>query len=250
MNPQTLHPTARRFQDALRFLGDWFYPRACAGCGDGSPTAGRYLCWDCLARVDFIRPPYCELCGDPVPGRIGHAYTCAWCSARRIHFRQARSAARYDGPLAQMIRDFKYHGHLWLARDLAGLLEAVVRTHFEEALFDVVTAVPLHPLKERMRGYNQSAMLAEVLARKLDLPFYARLMFRRRPTPTQTHLTAEQRIANVRDAFGTRWCRWLEGRRVLLVDDVMTTGATVNECARALIAGGAATVDVVTVARG
>ena len=239
-----------RFQRALQFLYDWFYPRACAGCGTHSPTASRYLCWDCLSRVDFIRPPYCDVCGDPVPGRIGHAYTCAWCSAHRIHFRQARSAARYDGPLGQMIRDFKYHGHLWLAYDLAALLEAAVRTHFDGVIFDVVTAVPLHPAKERARGYNQSAVLAGTLAQKLRLPFYSRLMFRRRATPTQTHLTAEQRIANVRDAFGTRWRRWLEGRRVLLVDDVMTTGATVNECARALIAGGAAAVHVVTVARG
>ena len=231
-------------------LLDLFFPRACAGCGRPDPAAGRFLCWDCLARVEFIQPPFCELCGDPVAGRIGHAYRCALCAHRRVYFDGARSAARYEGPVGQMIRDLKYHGHLWLADDLADLLAASVHTHYDGVVFDAVVAVPLHWVKERARGFNQSAWLAAALARRLRLPPPRRCIRRARADPSQTHLTAEARADNVRGAFRTRWNRWMDGRRFLLVDDVMTTGATANECARALKAGGAASVYVVTVARG
>ncbi len=234
----------------LRVLLDLLYPRACAHCGRPDPDAGRYLCWDCMARVDFIQPPFCELCGDPVGGRVGHAYRCALCSDRAVYFDAARSVARYDGVAGALIRDLKYHGAFWLAADLADLLAAGVRSHFETGAFDAIAAVPLHPAKQRVRGYNQSALLAAALGRRLGLPPARRCLCRLRPDRSQTHLTVPERAANVAHAFGTRWNRWLEGRRILLVDDVMTTGATVNDCARALKEGGAAAVRVITLARG
>ncbi len=246
-----------RMRSAVVRLKEWggvaldlAYPRVCAGCGSPDPAAGRFLCWDCLSRVEFIQPPFCELCGDPVGGRIGHAYHCALCSGRRVYFDRARSAARYDGPIGRMIRDFKYNGHLWLVEDLADFLVAAVRSHFEETSFDAVVGVPLHWTKLRARGFNQSEWLAAALARRLRLPIARRCVRRIRADPTQTHLTAEKRAANVLGAFATQWNRWIDGRRFLLVDDVMTTGATVNECSRALKMGGAASVYVVTVARG
>lgn len=235
---------------AFQPLMDLIYPRACAGCGRPDPDAGRYLCWDCLARVDFVQPPFCELCGDPVGGRVGHAYRCALCSERRVWFDAARSVARYDGILGLLIRDLKYHGAFWLADDLADLLAAGVRTHYDTGEFDAIAAVPLHLSKQRLRGYNQSALLAAALGRRLGLPLARRCLRRVRPDRSQTHLTVSERAANVAGAFGTRWNRWLAGRRILLVDDVMTTGATVNDCARALKEGGAAVVRVITVARG
>lgn len=234
----------------LGTLLDLIYPRVCAGCGRPDPDASRYVCWDCMARIDFVQPPFCELCGDPVSGRIGHAYRCVLCADRDAYFDRARSVVRYDSPVGRMIRDLKYHGHYWLVDDLADLLAAGVRAHYDPAVFDALAAVPLHITKRRSRGFNQSAWLASALARRLRLPIARRCLRRIRADRSQTHLTVAQRAANVRDAFEPRWNRWLEGRRILLVDDVMTTGATVNDCARALKKGGAAAVHAITLARG
>jgi len=231
-------------------LLDLVFPRGCDACGARDPDEGGHLCWNCQAEVPFVRPPFCSLCGDPVSGRVDHEYVCALCSDRRVHFDEARSVARYEGPVALAIRALKYHAHLWIARDLAAWLEAAVRTHYDPVEFDGVTFVPLHPLTKRERGFNQAEVLAADLARRLRTPLVRRAVRRVRLTPTQTRLTVPQRAANVHDAFEPRGPRVLNGRRILLVDDVMTTGATVNECSRALKAGGAAVVRVVTVARG
>lgn len=228
---------------------DLLFPRVCAGCGAEVAEAGRHLCWDCLSDLQFIQPPFCDRCGDPVAGRVDHAFTCPLCAARRAGFDRARSVVRYEGAVASAIRNLKYNHHLWVVPDLADLLDAAVRVHFPDLAFDLVSWVPLHHARRRHRGFNQSAELARALARRLGCR--ARATARRvRPTPSQTRLTVPGRADNVRDAFRARSPSGLQGRRVLLVDDVMTTGATTNECAAALKDGGAVSVSVITVARG
>lgn len=235
----------------LRALLDLVYPRPCAGCGGAGPAEGGHLCWDCRARLTLIHAPYCVLCGDPVSGRIDHAYTCTLCDRRTVHFDSARSAVRYEGPVGGAIRALKYNRALWLVRDLTRLLEAVVRTHFEADRIDLITAVPMPAWRRWRRGFNQAELLGRDLAHILRKPFCATLISRSHYTRTQTRLTARERTANVRGAFQSGWGHpRAEGRRILLVDDVMTTGATVNECARALKACGAQAVWVATVARG
>ncbi len=231
-------------------LLDLLYPRLCVACGIRDPADGRHLCWDCLSEVQYIQPPFCDRCGDPVAGRVDHVYTCALCERRVVHFERARSAARYEGPVAQAVQALKYRREVWVAPDLSDLLEATVRAHYDVAAIDAVTAVPLFPARLRRREFNQAALLAGHLARRIGRPHWPRLAVRTRPTPTQTKLTVIQRADNVKNAFRAADTRRLKGRRLLLVDDVMTTGATVNECAGALKAGGAETVWVVTVARG
>jgi ComF family protein len=231
-------------------LLDLVYPRTCAGCGAAVGPGLRYLCWECMAATPWIRDPFCALCGDPVDGRVGHEYTCAWCVERRPRFDGARSAVRYRGPLREALHVFKYQLGTHLAPDLVTMLSACVRTHFARVPFDAVTFVPLHPRKERERTYNQARILARGVARALDLPLLAGCLRRARDTVAQADLTASERRRNVRLAFEAGERAWLEGRTLLLVDDVMTTGATVDECARALKKGGAAGVYVATVARG
>lgn len=213
------------------------------------PGGEGHLCWDCMADLHAIQPPYCSLCGDPVSGRVDHAFVCSLCAGRPPGFDSARSAVRYEGAAARAVRDLKYHGHLWVVPDLAAILEGAVRAHYPDVAFDVVSWVPLYPARRRERGFNQAAELGRDLARRLGLPV-AGLARRVRPTPTQTHLTVRDRAANVRDAFRPRVARRWRGCRALVVDDVMTTGATAHACAVAIRSGGAGAVHVMTVARG
>jgi len=234
----------------VRALLDLVYPRHCVVCGSVAGNSGRHICWDCRADIDIVSEPYCDLCGDPAEGRIDRSFTCSFCTGHRPRFERARSAARYRAPLDTVLQSFKYRYAACLDADLVPLLAACVRTHYGDVRFDAVTYVPLHPLKERERTYNQSCLLARGLARTGAVGGLLGCLRRVRPTPTQTGLSARQRRANVRDAFEPTRREWIEGRNLLLVDDVMTTGATVNECSRVLKDAGAAGVYVTTVARG
>lgn len=213
-------------------------------------SSAGHLCWDCLAALEIIHPPFCGRCGDPVDGAITRDYVCSFCANRPPAFDLARSAARYRHALKGMLHRFKYSSAVYLAPDLATLLQSCVCVHYNTEALDAVAWVPLHPARERARTYNQSGLLAAALARRLNLPTARGCLARLRDTATQTHLSARERSANVRGAFAVQNPEWVDGRRFLLVDDVMTTGATVNECARALKGAGAAKVFVVTVARG
>ena len=229
---------------------DLLYPRNCVHCGAPSPDPMKYLCWDCLSDTPKVEPPFCAVCGDPVAGDIQHDYTCFACARETPSFDQARSAVRYEGAVGDALRALKYGNALWVVQDMAELLFACVQAEYADSPFNLVTAVPLHAARRRERGFNQSALLGGAVARRLGIRFREGLIRRVRPTDTQTGLTASQRTANVCGAFRVGLFARLAGRKILLVDDVMTTGATVNACAKALKKGGAASVHVVTVARG
>ena len=194
--------------------------------------------------------PFCALCGDPVAGTIDHDFTCYSCSATTPAFDGARSAARYDGVIGEALRKLKYEQALWLAPDLATLLHNCIQAEYPGLTFDLLVPVPLHHVRKRDRGYNQSAVLARELGRILGRKSRAGLLRRIHPTISQTNLTAKERLSNVAKAFQYKRGKQLAGQKVLLVDDVMTTGATVNACANALKKGGAASVHVITAARG
>jgi competence protein ComFC len=231
-------------------IADLVYPRACVACGRNEPRESMHICWNCLSSLRLIVDRYCEVCGDPAEGILDGPFRCGWCMKSPPLFERARSAVRYRGPIREAMREFKYGDAIGVARDFTDLLEAVVSGHYRNVAFDEVMAVPLHVVRERERSYNQSRLLAEQLARSLGIPHRQSGLKRTRWTGTQTHLTAQKRRRNVKGAFQVVCPEWIDGRRILLVDDVMTTGATVNECARCLRASGAAGVWVVTVARG
>jgi len=230
-------------------LLDLVYPRACQHCG--APADGmRFFCWECLSDFHYVQSPFCSLCGDPVPGHIDHEYLCVYCSRKTPHFDGARSAVRYEGAVGLAIRAVKYHWAVWLTPDMVGLLEACLLTHYALLPFDGICYVPLHSVKRRERGFNQAELLAGLVARKKRLRLYRGVLRKTRDTMSQTHLTAAQRASNVAGVFEVARPDRVKGRRLLLIDDVMTTGATVNECARVLKQAGAESVHVLTVARG
>lgn len=233
-------------------LADILFSRVCDACGRDMGEDAGVFCWDCRTQVRWVEPPYCACCGDPVFGHVPGEFICTWCAKTKPAFVWARSAARYDGIVQESLRRFKYHEGFWL-RD--GLVDWLVNALHAAAPggappeVDAVSPVPLHIRRRRERGFNQSALLAEGLARRLGVPMRSHL-WRIRATSTQTKLSAHQRAENVRGAFLPLWKWRIRGKRILLVDDVMTTGATLNECARTLKAAGAAAVYAVTVARG
>jgi len=240
----------RLAEDGWRGFLDLIYPRSCAVCGGEVGREGVHLCWECLSAVPVIGLPFCSLCGDPVEGLVEHSYRCSWCRRHRPAFDLARSAVRHRGGFRRALHAFKYDGAVWLRIDFLRLLEACVATHFTDIVFDAVTYVPLYPTRERHRTYNQAGTLARGLSARLGVPLGRGLLRRVRATASQTELSAAARRSNVRGAFRAVHPRWIEGRRFLLVDDVMTTGATVNEVSRVLKEAGAVGVYVVTLARG
>lgn len=183
-------------------------------------------------------------------GDVQHDFVCFACSRQTPRFDYARSAVRYEGAVAEALRTLKYDDALWVVDDLADLLCACVQAEYPSVDFDFVTAVPLFAARGRARGFNQSSLLGASLARRIGSLYKEKSVRRIRPTVTQTGLTAAQRAANVSGAFRAGLFARLNNKQILLVDDVMTTGATVNACAAALKKGGAASVYVVTVARG
>lgn len=231
-------------------LLDLVWPRACEICGAAPGQAGAYLCWECLRTLPLIAAPYCEWCGDPVEGAITRDFVCSLCIDRKPGFNLARSALRFTGGIREVLHRFKYSSATHMAGDLATLLQVCVNTHYARESFDAVCFVPLHPAKERARTYNQARLLAEALAPLLNLPLAGGCLVRVKETATQTRLNMKERARNVAHAFQPDCPEWIEGRNFLLVDDVMTTGATVGAVSRELKAAGAGRVCVVTVARG
>ena len=198
--------------------------------------------------------PRCEICGGPLESAVSGAAQCARCLADRPHYRKAFAIARYrttaedePGSLPALIRRHKYGLDQSVGRALAEYLGDDFT--LAPADYDVVIPVPLHWRRLWWRGFNQAALLAAQLAARLDLPLDATSFVRTRFTNPQTARHHDERVRNVRRAFKVIRPDRVAGKRVLLVDDVMTTGATVDECARVLVRAGAASVDVFTLAR-
>jgi len=232
---------------ALAFI----FPEVCQICGTqrATPTEG-YVCSRCWTQVRFIRPPFCERCGLPFEGELTTPFECANCREMELYFSSARSAVAAWGMVLEIIHRYKYQRALWFENFLAGLLIREAGPALRAAQWDLIVPVPLHPAKRREREFNQAERLAARLGSATEIPVQARLLQRAFPTLTQTLLTREQRAANVRRAFTVRGRCRLNGERIVLVDDVFTTGATTSACARVLRAAGAGDVCVWTVARG
>ncbi len=236
-----LRRAARRALDAV-------LPARCLGCGITVESPGG-LCADCWSRVGFLGPPVCARCGLPFDIDLGEATLCGGCLAAPPAFDRARAALAYDEGSRDLVLGFKHADRThaaalfgqWLRRAGAELLPDV----------ELIAPVPLHRWRLFRRRYNQAALLALALGRDAGLPVAADLLVRQRATPSQGGLGRSGRARNVRGAFVVRPSRaaTVAGRHVLLVDDVMTTGATVSECARVLRRAGAAAVDVLTLAR-
>lgn len=230
------------------------WPRPCEVCGRPSDRPGRHVCADCLNRMPFMPADgCCRRCGRDAPGLDGE-FLCEECRERRPRFDRAASVLRFEGEAREMVNAFKFRNHLWLRADFADWLEATARTRFRVGEVDVVMPMPSTALHRLDRGYNQCEYLARALARRLGLPFDARTLRRVGSPKRQGGLTEEERRANVVGTFACR--RRVAAPRsadasptVLVVDDIMTTGSTLSECAATLKAAGAGRVWCIALAR-
>ncbi len=230
-----------------------FFPAGCRICDRLLNGASRVpVCEECLNSFVPVGKIACEVCGRPLPGLTrgqGQELLCPACLEKTYAFDRARSLAVYEGALVHAILLLKFEriGPLgaWFAERLA---ETVIAGG-EAMEADMVVPVPLHRERERERGYNQAALLSKPLAKRLRLPHKAVLLMRTRARPDKRILSLEERWESVRGAFATRPGSQVDSRRVLLVDDVLTTGATLDACARALREVGAKSVLGLTIAR-
>lgn len=237
-----------RLRQAGRQVLDVLLPPRCLGCEVlvGEPGT---LCADCWARVDFLAPPLCAACGHPFEYEVPGESLCAPCTSQPPVFGRARAVFRYGESSRGLVLGFKHGDRTHGAPAFAQWLERAGTELLADA--DVIAPVPLHRWRLFLRRYNQSALLARALGRASGQRVVPDLLVRRRNTPSQGRMNAEARSRNVRGAFAVPARRRdrLAGRRVLLIDDVFTSGATAEECARVLLRNGAAGVDVLTLAR-
>ncbi len=232
----------------LRALASLFYPPLCTICSASVPI-DEYLCGDCEKKVSRITAPFCRTCSEPFPGDITGPFSCANCAHRTLHFESAVAAYRSRGIVRRVVHDFKYGHHFYL-RHLVGrwLNAALDDERLKNVPFDLLVPVPLHPARQRERGFNQAEALAELVSARRGIPCQ-KVLERVRYTTTQTAFDRTERMENLHNAFRLRKKMNVRELRVLLIDDVLTTGATLSECARVLKGEGAALVYSATAAR-
>lgn len=231
-------------------LIDLLFPPRCTGCDVviDSPVILNF-CPTCFNEVRRVLSPLCSVCGMPFPVQEGEDHPCGDCLVAAPPYTIARSWAIYESVIIKAVHQFKYQGMTWWGKMLGRAMAEAVYPGFEFSDYSLIIPVPLHRRKLRERGFNQAVLLARTIAAKRLLPLDITSLARSTYTGEQTKLGREERDKNVQGAFTLRDRSRVRGERVILVDDVYTTGSTVRECSRVLLDGGAEVVVVLTAAR-
>ena len=235
-----------------RTAGDLVFPPSCVHC-DGLVEGGglKHVCRQCERLIVLVGPPHCHVCGHPFAGEVGGSRTCPHCAALKPVFEEGRTCVLLKGPGRSLVHALKYHRGRHVLADIATLLGSApgITAYLRDA---ILVPVPLHPRKERERGYNQSRLLADCFAAVAGgATRVAEPLQRVIDTPTQTALDRRTRQANLKNAFALRRGAAINAaERFVLVDDVFTTGSTLNACAVVLRRAGCLKLDVVTFGHG
>lgn len=233
---------------------DWtlhiLFPNTCCSCRRDLPASFRTpLCAECESHVQNPGPLFCLRCGKPLPDGGAHCYQCRGSKAKNFKCKIIRSAVVFGPQVRGVIHAFKYAERFYLADYLASWMDEQWPQYAEFSSVQVLMPVPLHPKKQKKRGYNQSRLLAVALGARRGLPVDETSLIRTRNTPSQTQFGREGRLKNMSGAFSCVRPEAVKGKVILLIDDVATTGATLEGCAEALKAAGAKKVMAYTLAR-
>jgi ComF family protein len=236
--------------ELLTGIADLFFPPRCLTCGHLLDEHGPLpLCASCTAGIHTIRSPLCPRCGIPFTGADGGDRLCGDCLLTARPYAAARAVGLYEQTLLTAIHLFKYRGKTGIGEVLGRMMAEYAGQQWDMTVFSLIIPVPLHRKRLRERGFNQAVILARQIAKRFDLPLALRTLRRDVGTPPQVGLGREARADNVRGAFTVRRPELINGQRILLVDDVYTTGSTLAECAAVLMRAGAEAVAVLTLAR-
>lgn len=236
-----MHTAIRLAGSVISGILDLVYPPFCLTCGrDGED----YLCVECEEKIDAIVPPVCQKCGTP-----SESNQCPECERREFAFEFARGAGTFDGILRGAIHALKYQNRIVMAEPLGAILARCFPTTRIAGKVDLAIPIPIHKSRLVERGFNQAAELARVLCKRTGLPLDTSNLYKCRSTRPQADLPFEERLINLEGAFAIRKPECVQGRRILLIDDVMTTGSTFHEAARTLKEAGARQVFAYTLAR-
>ncbi len=238
------------------------YPLSCLTCKVRlTPLSDRPLCEICWNKIELILPPFCRVCGKHLPAPLetdevarpaksqNRALICKDCQRSSYFFRAARSVCIYDGVIKKCIHLFKYQSKLSLLKPLSRLMIGFAGNFLNMKNIDLIIPVPLHSSKLRLRQFNQAQILAKSINQAFSKELQDRLLVKIRPGPAQVNLSQAERLKNVRGTFKVKNVEPLKDKTILLIDDVLTTGATAGECARMLLEAGAGRVDVFALAR-
>lgn len=238
-----------RFKVFLDSLADFFFPPQCLLCRGFILTYKHgHFCIDCLEKFSFSNGPMCLKCGILFKSQNGGNHLCGRCIAWKTSFDRARALGTYEGVLRKAIHSFKYDKESMLANPLGKLLSEYGSRLLNKEEYNLIIPVPLHPQRLRQRGFNQSLMLAKKISEAWQVKVCAECLKRIKWTIPQTMLPVNERQRNVKGAFSCSDSA-VRGKKVLLVDDVYTSGSTVNECANVLKKHGVLQVDVLILAR-
>jgi ComF family protein len=232
-------------------IKDLIYPNCCLACKNkiGGLQARDLICGHCRESIEKNLPPFCVSCGRRLkkPGIAKNI--CSNCLKAKFSFDRAFSPCVYTGVIKKLIHEFKYSGKDYLGKPLGGLMNEFIRDYrLPIEYLDFIIPVPLHKSRMREREFNQAQLLSQEVAKEFNKKMLPDILERSRPTKTQTGLAPEERRKNVERSFTVREAKLIKDANLLLIDDVLTTGATVNEAARALKDSGARIVFVMTLA--
>ncbi|NWG02041.1 MAG: ComF family protein [Syntrophaceae bacterium] len=229
-------------------LFQFILPSQCPCCEEFLEEGQGGICPKCLSEIHWITPPFCTICGIPFISEEVENHPCGACITYRNYFTMARALGTYEGILQAAIHRWKYEGKTSLTPFFGEWMAEGLKRYWTPDFFDFLIPVPLHIERLRERGFNQALLLAKEISGRTGIPYRKKMLQKKKSTPPQVNLSGAEREQALRGVFQATEEEELLGKSILLVDDVYTTGATVNECSKVLLKGGAKRVDVLTLA--
>jgi len=235
----------------FRGLKDLIYPNCCLVCKNKIPPLDqqRLICAGCWDKLEQNLPPFCARCGRHLDSQAIEKNACKSCSKFNFYFDRAFSPCKYTGTLKKLIHEFKYSGKDYLGKSLGKLMRTFIRDYqLPIEHLDFLIPIPLHKSRQREREFNQAEILSQEVAQEFDKKILTDLLIRVKPTQTQTELNFQERCQNVKRSFAVTKPELIKNANLLLIDDILTTGATASEAAKCLKEAGAKIVLLLTLA--